>query len=299
MKKVLSLICGMFLIIAVSCSNIYDTLATIGGGLGSTGMNVFGLGKTEAKATSDAVNATLFGSTSSTEESSTPLFDGEKFNESLNKILEKKDGKWEAINFSGLKDSTNNGKVDLNVAINKVLNPFKLDDEDYSALVESIKEIKSDEARKEFANSMNEHFYADGKQPIDADVVGEAVESLKELLTSTVQPEISKFVEVVLDASVDIDAAGNGYLTKGGVLMISSIATIADRVLEKGCALTKVSRDEFDFNDLSQQESLELIKYAISDVKNLHTILLTTVGYDSEAGNAINGILTGAVAGKL
>lgn len=298
MKKALSLICSIFLIISVSCSNIYDTLANIGNGLGATGTNVFGLGKPEAKKASDATNEVLFGAASTTETPSTGILKGDAITAGINEIFTKEGDDYKTKVPEGLADPTD-GKIDLNVATEAYLTPFILPDEDYDALLESIKEIKSDEARKEFANSMKDHFYADGEQPIPADVVGATATDFKNVLHSEVQPEITKFVEAIVDASIDVDASGNGYLTKAGVLMISSLATIVERVFQKGSELQGIPREDFDLNELSSSESLELIKYCIVDVKNLHTILLTAVGYDSDAATAINNILTMAVVGRV
>ena len=297
MKKALSLICSIFLIISVSCSNIYDTLANIGKGLGSTGTNVFGLGKPEAKKASDATNEILFGSTTA-ETPSPGILKGDAITNGINTIFTKVGNDYKTNVPEGLTDPTN-GKIDLNVAADAYLTPFILPEEDYNALLESIKEIKGDEARKEFAKSMKEHFYADGEQPIPADVVGATVTDFKNVMHSEVQPEITKFVEAVVDAAVDIDNNGNGYLTKAGVLMFSALATIVDRVFQKGSELQGVNRLDFDLNELSSSQKLELIKYSIVDIKNLHTILLTAVGYDSEAAAAINNILTTSVVGGV
>lgn len=288
MKKFFYIIFSLiFALCIISCNNAFDALASVGSALGGTSTNLFGLGKDDAKATADATSSLLFGDQSS-ETSTSGILKTEPTTTAINGIFSNTPDGYKANAPAGLKDES--GKIDYNIAFDAYLKGFMLTEDEFNKLLSSVSEIKSDATRKAFATNMATPFYKDGEQPIPKDAVKVALDDFKEVIDDIEKPVITKFITALLDGSIDKE----GNLTKAGVLMIAATATTVDKVFSVGAELQGVAKEDFDINALSGEQQKELAKAVISDVKNLHTILLTAVGYDSDTGKALNDLITGS-----
>ena len=268
-KRVLivSIIISSLLFLSLSCSDIFSTLNKLGVALDNSGVNVFGYNGVD-KQVESTIDA---------------LFDNE------DSVFGKKnkDGKTKIELISGtvnsLMDKDNFTQADGSISVDKLYNEYIKDlamKEEFSSFVSEIANLKSAKAKEEFAVEMREPAGLELKGELTPEKVKERVKQFKEAITT--DKGMDENVKTVVKAIIDTIVNEDGKFTKGTVVILSSAATVIDKMLtllSKGEEGNDVSLDNIDTQDLMMKMSSDLVNFAI--------ISFAVIGEDTDEGKII------------
>lgn len=268
-KRVLivSIIISSLLFLSLSCSDIFSTLNKLGVALDNSGVNVFGYNGVD-KQVESTIDA---------------LFDNE------DSVFGKKnkDGKTKIELISGtvnsLMDKDNFTQADGSISVDKLYNEYIKDlamKEEFSSFVSEIANLKSAKAKEEFADEMREPAGLELKGELTPEKVKERVKQFKEAITT--DKGMDENVKTVVKAIIDTIVNEDGKFTKGTVVILSSAATVIDKMLtllSKGEEGNDVSLDNIDTQDLMMKMSSDLVNFAI--------ISFAVIGEDTDEGKII------------
>lgn len=271
-KRVLivGLIISSLLFLSLSCSDIFSTLNKLGVALDNSGVNVFGYNGVDkqVESTIDALfdnEEAVFGKTK------IDLISG-----TVNKLMKNFDD-------DGKFNTTNLTKEDGSISVDKLYNAYiknlAMKEEEFSSFISEIANLKSAEAKEEFADEMRDSADLKLEGELSPENVKERVEQFKEAITT--DRGMDENVKTVVNAIIDTIVNKDGKFTKGTVVILSSAATVIDKMLtlSKGEEGNDVSLDNIDTQDLMMKMSSDLVNFAI--------ISFAVIGEDTDEGKII------------
>ena len=277
-KRVLivSIIISSLLFLSLSCSDIFSTLNKLGVALDNSGVNVFGYNGVDkqVESTMDALfdnEESVFGKKN--EDNKTKI---ELISDTVNNLM---------LNFKkdGTFNTTNLTKEDGSISVDKLYNAYIKDlamkEEEFSSFVSEIANLKSAKAKEEFAEEMRDSADLTLEGELSPKKVKERVEKFKEAITT--DKGMDENVKTVVKAIIDTIVNEDGEFTKGTVVILSSAATVINKMLtlSKGEEGNDVSLDNIDTQDLMMKMSSDLVNFAI--------ISFAVIGEDTDEGKII------------
>ena len=278
-KRVLivSIIISSLLFLSLSCSDIFSTLNKLGVALDNSGVNVFGYNGVDkqVESTIDALfdnEDSVFGKKNKDGKTKIELISG-----TVNSLMDK-------VNFNenGTFNTANFKQADGSISVDKLYNKYIKDlamKEEFSSFVSEIANLKSAKAKEEFADEMREPAGLELKGELTPEKVKERVKQFKEAITT--DKGMDENVKTVVKAIIDTIVNEDGKFTKGTVVILSSAATVIDKMLtlSKGEEGNDVSLDNIDTQDLMMKMSSDLVNFAI--------ISFAVIGEDTDEGKII------------
>lgn len=271
-KRVLivGLIISSLLFLSLSCSDIFSTLNKLGVALDNSGVNVFGYNGVDkqVESTIDALfdnEEAVFGKTKI-----------DLISDTVNKLMDN-------FNDDGTFNTTNLTKEDGSISVDKLYNAYikdlAMNEEEFSSFISEIANLKSAEAKEEFADEMRDSADLKLKGELSPEKVKERVKQFKEAITT--DSGMDENVKTVVKAIIDTIVNKDGEFTKGTVVILSSAATVIDKMLtlSKGEEGNDVSLDNIDTQDLMMKMSSDLVNFAI--------ISFAVIGEDTDEGKII------------
>ena len=278
-KRVLivSIIISSLLFLSLSCSDIFSTLNKLGVALDNSGVNVFGYNGVDkqVESTIDALfdnEDSVFGKKNKDGKTKIELISG-----TVNSLMDK-----DNFNENGTFNTANFAQADGSISVDKLYNEYIKDlamKEEFSSFVSEIANLKSAKAKEEFADEMREPAGLEIKGEINPENVKERVKQFKEAITT--DKGMDENVKTVVKAIIDTIVNEDGKFTKGTVVILSSAATVIDKMLtlSKGEEGNDVSLDNIDTQDLMMKMSSDLVNFAI--------ISFAVIGEDTDEGKII------------
>ena len=278
-KRVLivSIIISSLLFLSLSCSDIFSTLNKLGVALDNSGVNVFGYNGVDkqVESTIDALfdnEDSVFGKKNKDGKTKIELISG-----TVNSLMDK-----DNFNENGTFNTANFTQADGSISVDKLYNEYIKDlamKEEFSSFVSEIANLKSAKAKEEFADEMREPAGLELKGELTPENVKERVKQFKEAITT--DKGMDENVKTVVKAIIDTIVNEDGKFTKGTVVILSSAATVIDKMLtlskcEEG---NDVSLDNIDTQDLMMKMSSDLVNFAI--------ISFAVIGEDTDEGKII------------
>ena len=278
-KRVLivSIIISSLLFLSLSCSDIFSTLNKLGVALDNSGVNVFGYNGVDkqVESTIDALfdnEDSVFGKKNKDGKTKIELISG-----TVNSLMDKNN-----FNENGTFNTANFTQADGSILVDKLYNEYIKDlamKEEFSSFVSEIANLKSAKAKEEFADEMREPAGLELKGELTPEKVKERVKQFKEAITT--DKGMDENVKTVVKAIIDTIVNEDGKFTKGTVVILSSAATVIDKMLtlskvEEG---NDVSLDNIDTQDLMMKMSSDLVNFAI--------ISFAVIGEDTDEGKII------------
>lgn len=271
-KRVLivSIIISSLLFLSLSCSDIFSTLNKLGVALDNSGVNVFGYNGVDkqVESTMDALfdnEEAVFGKTKI-----------DLISDTVNKLMK------DNFDDNGF-NTTNLTKEDGSISVDKLYNAYIKDlamkEEEFSSFVSEIANLKSAKAKEEFAEEMRDSADLKLEGELSPEKVKERVEQFKEAITT--DKGMDENVKTVVKAIIDTIVNEDGEFTKGTVVILSSAATVINKMLtlSKGEEGNDVSLDNIDTQDLMMKMSSDLVNFAI--------ISFAVIGEDTKEGKII------------
>ena len=278
-KRVLivSIIISSLLFLSLSCSDIFSTLNKLGVALDNSGVNVFGYNGVDkqVESTIDALfdnEDSVFGKKNKDGKTKIELISG-----TVNSLMDK-----DNFNENGTFNTANFAQADGSISVDKLYNEYIKDlamKEEFSSFVSEIANLKSAKAKEEFADEMREPAGLELKGELTPENVKERVKQFKEAITT--DKGMDENVKTVVKAIIDTIVNEDGKFTKGTVVILSSAATVIDKMLtlSKGEEGNDVSLDNIDTQDLMMKMSSDLVNFAI--------ISFAVIGEDTDEGKII------------
>lgn len=278
-KRVLivSIIISSLLFLSLSCSDIFSTLNKLGVALDNSGVNVFGYNGVDkqVESTIDALfdnEDSVFGKKNKDGKTKIELISG-----TVNSLMDK-----DNFNENGTFNTANFTQADGSISVDKLYNEYIKDlamKEEFSSFVSEIANLKSAKAKEEFADEMREPAGLELKGELTPENVKERVKQFKEAITT--DKGMDENVKTVVKAIIDTIVNEDGKFTKGTVVILSSAATVIDKMLtlSKGEEGNDVSLDNIDTQDLMMKMSSDLVNFAI--------ISFAVIGEDTDEGKII------------
>ena len=271
-KRVLivSIIISSLLFLSLSCSDIFSTLNKLGVALDNSGVNVFGYNGVDkqVESTMDALfdnEEAVFGKTKI-----------DLISDTVNKLMK------DNFDDNGF-NTTNLTKEDGSISVDKLYNAYiknlAMKEEEFSSFVSEIANLKSAKAKEEFAEEMRDSADLKLEGELSPEKVKERVEQFKEAITT--DKGMDENVKTVVKAIIDTIVNEDGEFTKGTVVILSSAATVINKMLtlSKGEEGNDVSLDNIDTQDLMMKMSSDLVNFAI--------ISFAVIGEDTKEGKII------------
>ena len=271
-KRVLivGLIISSLLFLSLSCSDIFSTLNKLGVALDNSGVNVFGYNGVDkqVESTIDALfdnEEAVFGKTK------IDLISG-----TVNKLMKNFD---DDGNFNTTNLTKEDGSISVDKLYNEYIKNLAMKEEEFSSFISEIANLKSAEAKEEFAEEMRDSADLKLEGELSPENVKERVEQFKEAITT--DRGMDENVKTVVKAIIDTIVNKDGEFTKGTVVILSSAATVIDKMLtlSKGEEGNDVSLDNIDTQDLMMKMSSDLVNFAI--------ISFAVIGEDTDEGKII------------
>ena len=272
-KRVLivSIIISSLLFLSLSCSDIFSTLNKLGVALDNSGVNVFGYNGVDkqVESTMDALfdnEEAVFGKTKI-----------DLISDTVNKLMK------DNFDDNGTFNTTNLTKEDGSISVDKLYNEYiknlAMKEEEFSSFVSEIANLKSAKAKEEFAEEMRDSADLKLEGELSPEKVKERVEQFKEAITT--DKGMDENVKTVVKAIIDTIVNEDGEFTKGTVVILSSAATVINKMLtlSKGEEGNDVSLDNIDTQDLMMKMSSDLVNFAI--------ISFAVIGEDTKEGKII------------
>ena len=278
-KRVLivSIIISSLLFLSLSCSDIFSTLNKLGVALDNSGVNVFGYNGVDkqVESTIDALfdnEDSVFGKKNKDGKTKIELISG-----TVNSLMDK-----DNFNENGTFNTANFKQADGSISVDKLYNKYIKDlamKEEFSSFVSEIANLKSAKAKEEFADEMREPAGLELKGELTPEKVKERVKQFKEAITT--DKGMDENVKTVVKAIIDTIVNEDGKFTKGTVVILSSAATVIDKMLtlSQGEEGNDVSLDNIDTQDLMMKMSSDLVNFAI--------ISFAVIGEDTDEGKII------------
>ena len=278
-KRVLivSIIISSLLFLSLSCSDIFSTLNKLGVALDNSGVNVFGYNGVDkqVESTIDALfdnEDSVFGKKNKDCKTKIELISG-----TVNSLMDK-----DNFNENGTFNTANFTQADGSISVDKLYNEYIKDlamKEEFSSFVSEIANLKSAKAKEEFADEMREPAGLELKGELTPENVKERVKQFKEAITT--DKGMDENVKTVVKAIIDTIVNEDGKFTKGTVVILSSAATVIDKMLtlSQGEEGNDVSLDNIDTQDLMMKMSSDLVNFAI--------ISFAVIGEDTDEGKII------------
>lgn len=278
-KRVLivSIIISSLLFLSLSCSDIFSTLNKLGVALDNSGVNVFGYNGVDkqVESTIDALfdnEDSVFGKKNKDGKTKIELISG-----TVNSLMDK-----DNFNENGTFNTANFTQADGSISVDMLYNEYIKDlamKEEFSSFVSEIANLKSAKAKEEFADEMREPAGLELKGELTPEKVKERVKQFKEAITT--DKGMDENVKTVVKAIIDTIVNEDGKFTKGTVVILSSAATVIDKMLtlSKGEEGNDVSLDNIDTQDLMMKMSSDLVNFAI--------ISFAVIGEDTDEGKII------------
>ena len=273
-KRVLivSIIISSLLFLSLSCSDIFSTLNRLGVALDNSGVNVFGYNGVDkqVESTMDALfdnEEAVFGKTK------IDLISG-----TVNKLMDNFDDNG-TFNTTNLTKDDGSGSISVDKLYNAYIKDLAMKEEEFSSFVSEIANLKSAKAKEEFAEEMRDSADLKLKDELLPEKVKYRVEQFKEAITT--DKGMDENVKTVVKAIIDTIVNEDGEFTKGTVVILSSAATVIDKMLtlSKGEEGNDVSLDNIDTQDLMMKMSSDLVNFAI--------ISFAVIGEDTKEGKII------------
>lgn len=273
-KRVLivSIIISSLLFLSLSCSDIFSTLNKLGVALDNSGVNVFGYNGVDkqVESTMDALfdnEEAVFGKTKI-----------DLISKTVNKLMDNFDdnGTFKTTNLT--KDD-GSGSISVDKLYNTYIKDLAMKEEEFSSFVSEIANLKSAKAKEEFAEEMRDSADLKLEGELLPEKVKERVEQFKEAITT--DKGMDENVKTVVKAIIDTIVNEDGEFTKGTVVILSSAATVINKMLtlSKGEEGNDVSLDNIDTQDLMMKMSSDLVNFAI--------ISFAVIGEDTKEGKII------------
>lgn len=270
-KRVLivGLIISSLLFLSLSCSDIFSTLNKLGVALDNSGVNVFGYNGVDkqVESTMDALfdnEEAVFGKTK------IDLISG-----TVNNLMKNFDNNG-TFNTTDLKKDDGSGSISVDKLYNTYIKNLAMKEEEFSSFVSEIANLKSAKAKEEFAEEMREPAGLELDGDLSPEKVKDRVGKFKDVLDSGMDENVKTVVKAIIDTIVNED----GEFTKGTVVILSSAATVIEKMLttskEEG---NEVSLDNIDANDLLMKMSSDFVNFAI--------ISFAVIGEDTKEGKII------------
>ena len=278
-KRVLivSIIISSLLFLSLSCSDIFSTLNKLGVALDNSGVNVFGYNGVDkqVESTIDALfdnEDSVFGKKNKDGKTKIELISG-----TVNSLMDE-----DNFNENGTFNTANFTQADGSISVDMLYNEYIKDlamKEEFSSFVSEIANLKSAKAKEEFADEMREPAGLELKGELTPENVKERVKQFKEAITT--DKGMDENVKTVVKAIIDTIVNEDGKFTKGTVVILSSAATVIDKMLtlSKGEEGNDVSLDNIDTQDLMMKMSSDLVNFAI--------ISFAVIGEDTDEGKII------------
>lgn len=277
-KRVLisGIVISSLLFLSLSCSDIFSTLNKLGVALDNSSVNVFGYNgvNKQLESTMDALfdnEESVFGKKN--EEGKTKI---DLISDTVNSLMDNfnEDGTFDTTNFT-----QEDGSISVDKLYDEYIRDFAMNEEEFSSFVSDIANLKSAEAKEKFAKEMREPAGLELKGELTPENVKERVEEFKKVLNT--ESGMGENVQKVVNAIIDTIVTENGEFTKGTAVIISSAATVIDKMLtiskdEEG---NEVSLDNIDANDLLMKMSSDFVNFAI--------ISFAVIGEDTDEGKII------------
>ena len=245
--------------------------------LDNSGVNVFGYNGVDkqVESTIDALfdnEDSVFGKKNKDGKTKIELISG-----TVNSLMDK-----DNFNENGTFNTANFAQADGSISVDKLYNEYIKDlamKEEFSSFVSEIANLKSAKAKEEFADEMREPAGLELKGELTPENVKERVKQFKEAITT--DKGMDENVKTVVKAIIDTIVNEDGKFTKGTVVILSSAATVIDKMLtlSKGEEGNDVSLDNIDTQDLMMKMSSDLVNFAI--------ISFAVIGEDTDEGKII------------
>lgn len=272
-RKILILLTLLFVLAFVFSSCSLDMLARFGSALNNSGANIFGYNGAAAKKQADEAKSTISSIFNSPYQKD-PSDDGSQ---------------------KTLLDSVKNGLDDIFGAVTNgngvdVVNEFKkiaLSDDQWNSIQTAVGSLTTTEAQQKFADMMKEPAGLDSKYKVK-----ESLDAFKKELTSTgetMDPTLDKLDKVLTDA-IDSFIIGDGDLTKGSVLLLTSAATLLKKINEN-------PPEENPDGEGGSSGIDQYIKKNAQDAISLVNVTLAVLGPNSNVMKSINDFLTDSLGG--
>ena len=268
----MSIIISSLLFLSLSCSDIFSTLNKLGVALDNSGVNVFGYNGVDkqVESTMDALfdnEEAVFGKTK------IDLISG-----TVNKLMKNFDSNG-TFNTTDLKKDDGSGSISVDKLYNAYIKDLAMKEEEFSSFVSEIANLKSAKAKEEFAEEMRDSADLKLEGELLPEKVKERVEQFKEAITT--DKGMDENVKTVVKAIIDTIVNEDGEFTKGTVVILSSAATVINKMLtlSKGEEGNDVSLDNIDTQDLMMKMSSDLVNFAI--------ISFAVIGEDTKEGKII------------
>lgn len=279
MLKKRAIITGFFvlslMLFSVSCSDLYSTLNKLGAVLDNSGTNLLGFNgaNKQVNQTMDA----LFNSEDSVFSKKDKNGDTkiDKISDKVNTLMDQyNDGKFNTSEL--INEKTN--KISIDKVYGKYIEDFAMTNEEFASFASDIANLKTKEAKDKFALEMRSSAGLKLNGDLSPEIIKDRVTELKRAIQeeSDMDESTVKIVNAVIDTLVTED----GEFTKGTAVILSSAATLVNKMLE-------ASKTEETEPSLDNIKADEIIKEISQDFVNFASITLTVVGDNSKEGKVI------------
>lgn len=279
MRRKNSILLTLLLVLALvfsSCS--LDMLAHFGSALNNSGTNIFGYNGAAAKKQADEAKSTIssiFNSPSQTSgDAPQTLLDS--FKEGLDGIFK------EVTNDNGEIKVTINGSA--SDVVDEIVKKIALSDDQWNSIQQAVGSLTTTQAQQKFANMMKEPAELDSKYNIQG-----YLDSFKEELPSTGETMDPTLYNILTD-TIDSFITKDGYLTKGSVVLLTSAATLINKI-------NKNPPEENPDGEGGSSGIDQYIKKNAQDAIGLVHVTLAVLGPNSNVMKSINDFLTDSLGG--
>lgn len=279
-----TVILSLTLLAFVSCEGIFPALNKLGIALDKSKYNVFGYNGSAQKQAEEVTKSLFDGEDSvfnrKDENGKTQI---DKITGEVNSLLNSEYNKSDLT-----KDDGSNG-MSLDKIYEKILSKFAFEDEkEYQDFIASLGDMKSIEAKNNFAKDMREPAGLE----LDGEFSSESIKNKVDEVKKSIDEDtgMDSTTKEIINAVMDCLVTEDGEITKGSLLLASSVATTFKNI-------KKSVGEDGELGSLDETKNEELLKQNSGEFINLATVATAIVGEDTDEGKAIFGAINKLISG--
>lgn len=281
-----TVILSLTLLAFVSCEGIFPALNKLGIALEKSKANVFGYNGGAQKQAEEVTKSLFDGEDSifnrKDEDGNTQI---DKITKEVNSLLNSEYNKNELT-----KNDDGSGGMSLDKIYDQILSKFAFEsEEEYQDFIASLGEMKSKEAKDEFAKDMREPAGLE----LDGEFSSENIKSKVDEVKNSINDDtgMDSTTKEIINAVMDCLVTKDGEITKGSLLLASTVATTFKNIKQS------VGEDG-ELGSLDETKNEELLKQNSGEFINLATVAMAIVGEGTEEGQAIFGAINKLISGS-
>lgn len=280
-----TVILSLTLLAFVSCEGIFPALNKLGIALDKSKVNVLGYNGS-AKKQAEEVTKSLFDGEDSIfnrkDEAGKTQID--KITDEVNSLLKSKYNKDELT-----KGDDGTGGISLDKIYDQILSKFAFESEKgYQDFLASLGDMKSKEAKDEFAKDMREPAGLELDGEFSSENIKNKVDEVKKSIDE--DTGMDSTTKEIINAVMDCLVTEDGEITKGSLLLASSVATTFKNI-------KKSVGEDGELGSLDETKNDELLKQNSGEFINLATVATAIVGEDTKEGQAIFSAINKLISG--